>query len=252
MAAVRLLTAARLLRVFARVVAPASVRPFVLRAFVLFVAGVVSMAPLPCAAAPFAVQVGDARLGMDAPPGFADTGFTGSPRLQELAETLTSASNRILMFAISDADLRRFTVGDQIEAKRYMVAVTPRGLERERITAAAFTTLVNDSLRGLGAPPPAGTADYRKFLDAQQGRPALLAELRRDPETVSVLTGARLLSEGRFDAPKYMLTTTTLLLVRGKAINLGVFGTYESPEDLDWIRVITARWVEELQRLNSR
>src|SRR3954467_11337039 len=144
------------------------------------------LASLQCAAAPFGVQVGDARLGLDAPPGFADTGFTGSPRLQELAEALTSASNPILCFAISDADLRRFTVGDPLEAKRYMVAVTPRGLERERITTSTFTTFVNDSLRGLGAPPPAGTADYRKFLDTQ-GRPALLAELRRDPETVSVL-----------------------------------------------------------------
>src|SRR4029450_8217966 len=53
-------------------------------------------------AAPFAVQVGEARIGVDAPPGFADTTFTGSPRLQELAEALTSPSNRILLFAISD------------------------------------------------------------------------------------------------------------------------------------------------------
>src|SRR3954471_836053 len=106
--------------------------PFLARAL----AALVFAAALNCAAAPFAVQVGDARLGMDAPPGFADTGFTGSPRLQELAEALTSASNRILLFAISDADLRRFTVGDPLEAKRYMVAVTPRGLERERITTS--------------------------------------------------------------------------------------------------------------------
>jgi hypothetical protein len=203
-------------------------------------------------AAPFAVQVGDTRLGMDAPPGFADTGFTGSPRLQELAESLTSASNRILMFAITDADLRRFSQGDAIEAKRYMVAVTPRGLERERITTSSFASFVNDTLRGLGAPPPAGTSDYRKFLDAKLGRPALLAELRREPETVSMLQGARLPSEGRTDTPKYMLTTTSLLLIRGKPVNLGVFGAYESPEDLDWIRAITARWIEELQRLNSR
>jgi hypothetical protein len=68
-------------------------------------------------AAPFAVQVGEARLGLDAPPGFADTQFTGSPRLQELGESLTSASNRVLLFALSDADLRRFTLGDQLELR---------------------------------------------------------------------------------------------------------------------------------------
>ena len=203
-------------------------------------------------AAPFAVQVGDTRLGLDAPPGFADTTSTGSPRLQELAESLTSASNRILMFAVTDADLRRFTLGDPLEAKRYMIAVTPRGLERERITPGAFAAFVNDSLRALGAPPPALTADFRKYLDTQQGGSALLAELRRDPEAVSVLRGARLPSENRFDTPKYMLTTTTLLLIRGKAINLGVFGAYDSLDDLDWIRAITARWIDELQRLNPR
>src|SRR3954469_10643223 len=86
-----------------------------------------------CAAAPFAVQLGDTRLGLDAPPGFSDTGFTGSPRRQELAESLTSASNKILLFALSDADVRRFGQGDPPEAKRYMIVVTPKGMEHQRI-----------------------------------------------------------------------------------------------------------------------
>src|SRR5512145_2057 len=97
--------------------------------------------------APFAVQVGESRIGLDAPPGFADTAFTGSPRLQELAESLTSASNRILLFAISDLDLRRFMVGDPPEFRRYMLAVTPKGMEREHVTQGSFNVLVSDSLR---------------------------------------------------------------------------------------------------------
>jgi hypothetical protein len=80
------------------------------------------------AAAPFGVQVGDSRIGLDAPAGFSDTSFTGSPRLTELAETLTSPSNRILLFAISDGDLRRFMAGDPPELRRYMIAVTPKGM----------------------------------------------------------------------------------------------------------------------------
>jgi len=207
-------------------------------------------------AAPFAVQVGDTRLGLDAPPGFSDTGFTGSPRLQELAESLTSASNRILMFALTDADLRRFMVGDQLESKRFVVAVTPKGLERERITTATFTTFVTESLRGLGKPPAAGT-DVHKYLDSQEGRTLLLAELRRDAEVVSIVQGLRLPSPPRsvFAEEKpgqYVLTTITLILLRGKALNLTVVGPYESASDLDWIRALTARWIEDLQRLNIR
>src|SRR5205807_7495205 len=123
------------------------------------------LAAAPALAAPFAVQLGDARLGLDAPPGFADTGFTGSPRLQELAEALTSASNRILLFAISDADLRRFTQGDTPDLRRYMLAVTPKGLERERVNPASFKTFVTEALADLGSLP--GTTDYAKYLDSQ-------------------------------------------------------------------------------------
>ncbi|MGE5639482.1 MAG: hypothetical protein ACM30H_05255 [Clostridia bacterium] len=218
-------------------------------------AALLAAVSIQCVAAPFGVQLGDTRLGLDAPPGFSDTGFTGSPRLQELAESLTSASNRILLFALTDADLRRFMQGDQLEAKRYTIIATPRGLEYQRITPATFnSTFVADTLSALGTAAPAG-ADFRKLLDASPGRLILLAELRRDPEAVSILQGIRLPSkrEGRSDEkPQYGLTTTTLLLLRGKPLNVGVYGAYEDDSDLEWIRATTARWIEELQRLNSR
>ena len=209
------------------------------------------------AAAPFAVTVGDARLALDAPPGFADTAFTGSPRLQELAESLTSASNRILLFAVSDADLRRFMAGDPMEARRYMVVVTPRVMERERVTAAAFGTFVSDSLRGLEPAPAPGT-DFRKHLEARPGSQSLLAELRREPDAVAILQGTRLPSPPRSSIfaeerpPQYILSTTSLVLLRGKALNLTVHGLYDAPEDLDWIRSATLRWIDDLRRLNNR
>jgi hypothetical protein len=204
-------------------------------------------------AAPFAVQVGEARVGLDAPPGFSDTSFTGSPRLQELAESLTSASNRILLFAIPDLDLRKFMVGDPPELRRYMIAVTPKNLERERVTPAMFGELAADALRGLGAATPA-EKDARVYLDSQPaGRQSLLAEPRRDSGVLSFVQGTRLPPAGRFDEkPLYLLTSTTLILVRGKALNLSVYSAYDSPADLEWIRSITVRWIGELQRLNNR
>ena len=108
--------------------------------------------------APFAVQVGEVRLALDTPPGFSDVQMTGSPRLLELGEALTSASNRILLFALEDADVRRFSVGDPPQLRRYVIAVTPKGLETARVTLAAFQRLAADSLRDLGAGPPASMA----------------------------------------------------------------------------------------------
>jgi hypothetical protein len=204
------------------------------------------------AAAPFAVRLGLERVVLDAPFGFSDTTELASPRLNELAESLTSASNRILLFAIADTDLRSFTVGERLELRRYMIAVTPKGLERERVSAALFSAFVHDSLRELGAAAPQG--DLRGYLDSQpHGKASLIAELRKEPEIVSVLQGTRLPSTtGWGEEPKYLLSTTTLLLVRGKALNVAVYTGYEGAADLEWIRFVTARWIEELRRLNAR
>ncbi len=203
-------------------------------------------------AAPFALQLGTERIALDAPPGFSDTAFLASPRMQDLAESLTSASNRILLFAVTDADLRRFMIGDRPELRRYVIAVTPRGLEHERVTAAQFATLVEDSLRDLGK--PAATVDYFKHLDAQpQGKASLLAELRREPGIVTVLQGTRLPSQGGWtEKPQYLASTTTLLLVRGKALQIAAYAGLDGPADVDWLKFITQRWIDELLRLNSR
>src|ERR1044072_1349542 len=125
-------------------------------------------------AAPFAVQLGEARIGLDAPPGFADTTFTGSPRRQELAETLTSPSNRILLFAISDGDLRRFTLGDPPEFRRYMIAVTPREFERERLDEKRFAELAEAAVRERGERMPAGKSFAEFFEKRPVGAPAVL------------------------------------------------------------------------------
>jgi hypothetical protein len=204
-------------------------------------------------AAPFAVQLGDTRIALDAPPGFADVQATGSPRLLELAEALTSASNRILLFALEDGDVRRFTVGDSPELRRYVIVVTPRELQSARVTASAFRALVADSLRELGALPDP-KAELRPYLDAQpRGRVSLLGELRKEQDVVSVVQGARLPDPPRSrEPPRYLLSSNTMLLIRGKALNVAIYTNHSGPEDVEWLRSVTLRWIEELQRLNLR
>jgi len=204
----------------------------------------------PAWAAPFAVRLGAERVALDTPPGFADTLDLGSPRLQELAEALTSASNRILLFALTDADLRRFTLGDTPELRRYLLVATPRAMERDRMSPEQFRAFAAESLRGIGN--PAEPADIRKHLDAlAQGQASLLWELRRTPEAVSVLQGTRVPTKPNAK-PVYLLSTTTLLLLRGKALSVAVFTGYHDDTDPDWLRAVTLRWVDELLRLNPR
>jgi len=207
---------------------------------------------LQCAAAPFAMQVGDVRLALDVPGGFADALPSGSPRLQDLADSFTPPSNRVLVFALSDGDMRRFNTGDAPELKQYLLVVIPRAVEQDRMSLQAFDRYVRDGVRSLGAPIE---GDFTKVMeDRPPGEPALIAELVRDPDAVSVLRATRLPpAEGIlswFKPSQYVLTSTSVVLLRGKALTLTVTSGYESKADVEWIGTLTRRWVDDLRRLN--
>ncbi len=228
-----------------------------MRILASLVAGLLAALSLNCAAVPFSVRLGVEKIALDALPGFTDTTDLASPRLLDLAATLTSASNRVLLFALTDADLRRFTNGDQLDLKRrYMMVVTPKGLERDRVSAELFGALVADSLRDLGK--PVQTADLVRFLEGQPiGLPNLLAELRKEPTAVSVLQATRLQplpGLRMFDSstPQYLVFTTSFVLVHGKALIATVYTLFTEPADMDWLKLSTQRWVDDLRRLNAR
>lgn len=218
-------------------------------------AALIAAASLEAAAAPFSVRLGTEKIVLDTPAGFSDTGDLASPRLNDLAASLTSPSNRILIFALSDADFRRFTQGDFLDLRRYLIAVTPKGLENVRVGQEQFSALVSDALRDLGK--PAAANDYVKYLDSQPiGKANLLAELKREPAAFSVLQGTRLPplpGESRWSAPKpqYLYFTTTLFLIRGKALRIDAYIVSDGGPDVEWLKSTTERWIQELQRLNK-
>ncbi|MGH8721472.1 MAG: hypothetical protein ACREU4_05785, partial [Burkholderiales bacterium] len=196
--------------------------------------------PLSAAGAPFAVHVGDARVVLDTPPGFADTLDLGSPRLVELAESLTSASNRILLFALTDADLRLFSRGDAPDLRRYLLLATPRSLERDSIGLSQFRDIAAESARSLGE--AAQPEDIEAFLRAQAlGRANVLRVLRHEPLAVSKLMGTRL--PPRYgDTPQYLLYTNTQLLLRGKVLTVSVYTGFDNAADAAWLLDMTQRW----------
>ncbi len=202
-------------------------------------------------AVPFVVQLGADRLVLDTPAGFSDTVGLGSPRLDELAESLAGPSVRVLLFGLTDADVRRFMTGDRPDFKRYVVAGTAREFERQRANAEDFAQFVSDALRGLGEAPPAGS-DLRKLLRAApEGKPVLLKFLRRDASGVSFLQGTRLADpKRRSDDPLLVLVSTSLAMVHGRPVNLSITISLEDPADLEWLQLTTRRWLEQIQRLN--
>jgi hypothetical protein len=227
------------------------------RIYAALLAALLAALPLTSAAAPYTVRLGAERIALDTLTGFSDTTDLASPRLQDLAQTLTSPSNRVLLFALTDGDLQRFTQGDQLDKKRrYTMAVTPKALERERVSPEAFKTFALESQRDMGKPEE--VKDLPKFLESRpMGMATLLAELRRDASAITLMQATRLqpLPGKTFidrDTPQYLLFTTTFMLVRGKALILTVYTLYDDPADMDWLKAASRRWADELQRLNAR
>lgn len=229
----------------------------VVRIYAALLAALLAALPLTGAAAPYTVRLGTERIALDALPGFTDTTDLASPRLQDLAASLTSPSNRVLLFALTDADLRRFQMGDPLDKKRrYVMAVTPKELERERVSADVFKAFVAESLRDLGKPEQ--FKDLPKFLEERPiGLANLLVEPKQGTTSVSLMQATRLTplpGERMFDrsTPQYLVFTTTFLLVRGKALILSVYTLFYDPADIDWLTLATQRWTDEVQRLNAR
>ncbi len=227
----------------------------VVRIYAALLAALLAAPPLTGAAAPYTVRLGTERIALDALPGFTDTTDLASPRLQDLAASLTSPSNRVLLFALTDADLRRFQMGDPLDKKRrYVMAVTPKELERERVSADAFKAFVAESLRDLGKPEQ--FKDLPKFLeDRPIGLPNLLIEPKQGQTSVSLMQATRLTplpGERMFDrsTPQYLVFTTTFVLVRGKALILTVYTLFYDSADIDWLKTASQRWADELLRLN--
>lgn len=202
-------------------------------------------------AIPFVVYLGADRLVLDTPAGFTDTVGLGSPRLNELAESSAGPSVRVLLFGLTDADVRRFMTGDPPDLKRYVVAGTAREFERQRATQEDFAMFVADALRGLGEAPPAGSDLLKLLRAAPEGKPVLLEFLRRDASGVSFLQGSRLTDpKRRNDQPLLVLVSTSLVLVRGRPLNLSITIALEDPADVPWLQLTTRRWLEQVQRLN--
>lgn len=202
------------------------------------------------AASPFVVQLGADKLVFDVPPGFSDAIGLGSPRLNELAESVAGPSNRLLVFAVTDGDLRRFQTGEPPELKRYGVAATPREYEFLRATPQDFARFVGDAMRGLGE-PAAADSDVKKVIGAAPaGAVILLAVPRRDAALVSFVQGSRVGGARWYDDEVFVLSATSLVLVRGRPLNLTVVTAFTSPADMEWLQFTTRRWLEQIQRLN--
>jgi len=185
----------------------------------------------------------------DAPASFADTGFTGSRacRARRIAHlgvephpcclqfpTPTCAASRSRRSRVQALHDRRDPEGAGARARQ------PRALG---VLFAIRWRRSRPARRGGGA----------KYLVQPPGKTSLLAELRRSPTWSRCCRAPRAPAQRRSSEAPSTLSTATLMLLRGKALNLSVYTLYESAADLDWVARDPPRaWIDEIARPNNR
>lgn len=209
-----------------------------------------------CLAATFAV--GGTTISVPTPPGFAPV----TPEMRAVYEylhRLDSSEYDVLIDFIVEGQVPVALRNEPVDTTRLSRAMTIRALETRTLTPAMFAALKKEMLARLGSPAFL-RPDLREKLAALTGIPnrsgkSLFggSELRViplaahwDTERGFATSVFARLSVG--PKTRVTVTTTSLLLVRGKVLQIMTSGT---ETDLHWTRTRQKDWAEAIFAVNN-
>ena len=89
--------------------------------------------------------------------------------------------------------------------------------------------------------PAATPKDVLRTLNAE------FVKALKDPKVAEQM----LSSQGGWNEKRqFRVSAMTIALVGGRALYLSAFSAYDSPADIAWLKTVSERWLEDLQRLN--
>lgn len=208
--------------------------------------------------------VGDAKIMLVAPKGDFAQVTAEVPELARLGKEFTPPSNRLLAHFVRTSDLQPKTAGRNVVFTRYFlvqtslkgesIAVDPGQFGRAK---KIFHAQQAEMLTKLD-PPVAALApriDKLKAAELAGLKPGdfLPAGIYQDTErALSFGTLSRLqYTEGSYKAESLMLTVTTILLIKQKAIFLYTYARFNGPADLAWAKSTSLAWSNEILALNQ-
>jgi hypothetical protein len=232
---------------------------------------------VPCYAAELSnapsATVGRTPIALPVPDGYVST--TEIPALKTLAETVTQATHRLLVGLFRKEDVVAWRNGQPLKTDRYFLIQTERQAEAESMTQAEYARLKSALKQRVAARIVGNDATAnRQTTDAQRQLDASLPALRRqfalppikmslgettilgisEDQTSSVSTASATklsaASEGK-TVDTVMVSVSTVLLCKGKLINIYGYSTYRSPDDLNWLQGESSRLVATLSAANQ-
>jgi hypothetical protein len=217
--------------------------------------------------------VGRAAIALPVPAGYVSTAEI--PALKTLAETATQSTHRLLVGLFPKEDVDAWRSGQPLKTDRYFLIQTEKQAEAESMTQAEYARLksalkqrVAARIVGNDAAANRQTTDDQRQLDANLpairkqftlppmkmslGETAILGISEDQPSSISTASATKLSasSEGK-TVDTVMVSVSTVLLCKGKLINIYGYSTYRGPDDLSWLQGESSRLAARLSAANQ-
>lgn len=200
------------------------------------------------------------------PIGFVELSDTSSD-LFNLFKSVVPASEHIIALFITEEDIGKITRGDNAELSRYMTASINDDLKELILSKQQFCEIRSTISKKYDAI----SQKQRQILDEviSKSSKALSKYLENDvilkidgnvylginQETASLISISKLMkinfsndgNEGDYIGAE----TTVLILVKGKVLNITVWHTYASENDINWTRSTAKTWAEQILAANE-
>jgi hypothetical protein len=218
------------------------------------------------------VTIGRETLTLPVPAHYVST--DGLPKLQAIVEAATPTTHRLLFALYPKKDVDAWRNDQSLQGDRYFLIQTEKQSEPHSLSQAEFARLklalrqrVAERIVGNDAGANKQRIEHQRELDAnlpalrkqlslppmtmQIGETVILGIADDQPTSLSTASATKLAaaSEGRtLDA--LMVSVSTVLLAKGKLVNIYGYSRYQRPDDLRWLQDESKALVEQFSSAN--
>ncbi len=236
--------------------------------FVAFIVTILFSLSSACAAATLAkrVTIGEQEVFILPPVEFVDPAVA-APELVEIGKKMVAPTNRLLAIYIPTQELKNHLAGKEIDLNRYSMLQTSNAAQKLVMSQHFFDAIkqtVKDQSSSQTAEMVAkaqthvnsAAASIGKIIDDKTFAIKIndfksMGLFNETPTSISTVGSSNVFSRAGGEAESTPIVyASTVVLVKGKALFLYTYSGYRTSADLQWVKDVSTRWADEIQRSN--
>lgn len=211
------------------------------------------------------LKIGNTTINVEHPLGFLETSKNSS-ELWDLAQLMVSGKNEIIAHYVSKRDLDDYNSNKSPKFEKYFTILTPKSTKNSSISQEDFEKLRHETIsmqntlrqnieprvnHVLGNLSDDLSLQLKKdvSLAVDQTTPISINVNRKNLLSYSVLSRINV-SDQKNEVSQVMISTTGIVLLKGKILLLNSYSNFENPQDLQYSREAIESWANSIISLN--